>query len=109
MYEAWLALNIAWETLLPAWPALAAGAAAWLALVAVARRHGASWRGGLPAAAGVGLVVAVVAVVALPAATRSSIAEARYWVDWFALAGLGAAAGALAAAVAWPIAALRAR
>lgn len=108
MYEIWLALNIGWETIAPAWPLVAALGLAWLLLVAVAWRvPGAGWRKALPAALLLALAVALLAFAALPWLTRSSLAELRYWVDWFALAGLAAAAGGLVGAFAWPALALR--
>jgi hypothetical protein len=102
MYEIWLALNIAWETVLTVWPLLAAGALLWAVLMFAARhgRWGAAWWPALG-------VAAVLALLVLPAATGSSFAELGYWVDWATLTGLALAAGGVAGLFAWPLLAMR--
>ena len=108
MYEIWLAMNIVWEIAMGIWPALLLAALAWLALVAAAlRRPGSRWAAGLGPAAMAGAAVAVAAVFAVPWLTHSSIAEMGYWVDWVNLAAIAAGFGAIAAAYAWPVAAMR--
>jgi hypothetical protein len=104
MYEIWLAMNILWEMARDAWPLLVAAAALWAVLmVTAARRRGAAWRLGLPGAVAVGAIVSIVAFLLLPGLTKSSLGELRYWVDWANLAGMAVAAGAVAAAFAWPM------
>lgn len=107
MYELWLATNIVWEAALDIAPMLVAGFALWLALVVMALRGGARWRGALPLTAALGLVVALAAVVLIPGLTRSSLGELRYWVDWANLAAIALGVGAVAAAFAWPLLARR--
>jgi hypothetical protein len=108
MYEIWLAMNILWELARDAWPQGVAAAAVWVVLmVAAARRRGTGWRRGLPAALAVGAIVAIVAFVLVPGLTKSSLGELRYWVDWANLVGIAVAVGAVAAAFAWPLAAMR--
>jgi hypothetical protein len=107
MYEIWLGLNIVWETLLEVWPLLAAGVLVWAVLAAVAVRRGGHWRQATLPALGVAAVLAVVALLVLPSATGSSLAEMGYWVDWAGLAGLAAAAGGIAGLFAWPLLAMR--
>lgn len=108
MYEIWLAMNIVWEIAMGIWPLLLLAALAWIALVAAALRRPASrWVAGLGPAAMAGAAVAVAAVFAVPWLTHSSIAEMGYWVDWANLAAISAGFGAIAAAYAWPVAAMR--
>jgi hypothetical protein len=108
MYELWLVLNILWEMAAGIWPLLLGALLLWVVLTATAlRRPGARWRRGLPPALAVGAAVAVVAFLLVPAATRSSLAELRYWVDWANLLGVAMAFGAVAVAVAWPLLAMR--
>lgn len=107
MYEIWLMLNIAWESLLGAWPVVLP----WLIATAVATllalaRRGTDWRGARKLALGGALVAGVLAFAMLPALTASSMRELKYWVDWLALAGVAAAAAAAAGALLWPMAAL---
>lgn len=84
MYEIWLALNIVWEIALTVWPALLLGMLAWLALMVLA---------------------GIASVLWLPAATRSSLGELAYWVDWANLLAIAAGFGAIALAFVWPLAA----
>jgi len=94
----------------PLWPAVAGAVGLWLVLVVAAlRRPGAHWRRALPAAIGVGVLLAIVAVFALPPLTRSSMAEMAYWVDWANLLAIAAAVGAVGLAFAWPLVAMRGR
>jgi hypothetical protein len=109
MYEIWLVLNILWEIALTVWPVLLAGAAAWVVLAAIAaRRPARAWRRSRALAIGVGVLVAILAFLMVPSLTRSSLSELRYWVDWANLLAIALGAGALGAAFAWPVAALRA-
>jgi hypothetical protein len=108
MYEIWLMLNIVWEIALGVWPLLALGALVWLALGAAAlRRASHGWGRATALALGAGAIAALIAFLALPALTRSSLSELSYWVDWASLAGLALGAGAVVALFALPIAALQ--
>lgn len=110
MYEIWLALNIVWETVLTVWPAVLLGALVWLALMVLAlRRRGGDWRGGFKLALGAAVAVGIAGVLWLPGATRSSLGELTYWVDWANLLAIAAGFGAVALAFAWPLAALTRR
>lgn len=104
MYEIWLVMNIVWEIALGVWPLLAVGAAAWLALVALAwRRPAEHWRSAWPLAAGIALVAATVGFLVVPSITRSSLQELAYWVDWANLAGVALGIGVATLALAWPV------
>ena len=108
MYEIWLMMNIVWEIALGFWPLLVVGVLAWLALLVAAVRHRRpQWRHGLPLALAAGAAVAVLAFLAVPSLTRSSLGELRYWVDWANLLGIAAGAGAATIAVVWPMLAMR--
>ncbi len=110
MYEIWLTLNVLWELAVDHWPWVAGAALLWGLLMVVALRGARTrWLAGLLPAALVGLVVAAFAFFVAPALTRSSLADMGYWLDWLALAGIAAGAGAAAAALAWPLFAVRAR
>jgi hypothetical protein len=103
MYEIWLVMNIVWEIILGIWPLLVLGVAAWLLLLALAwRRPGTHWRGALPMATGLAAVAALVGFLAVPFATRSSLHELAYWVDWANLAGIALGIGVTVLAFAWP-------
>ena len=109
MYEIWLGLNIAWEMALGIWPIVAGALLIWLTLMVVALgRRGARWLAALPWAIAAALVFTVVAALALPGLSKSSLGEMGYWVDWANLLGVAAGFGAVAAAFVWPLAALRA-
>ena len=83
---------------------------AWLVLMVLAwRRPIAQWRGALPLAMGVAVVAAVIGFVLVPMATRSSLQELAYWVDWANLASIALGIGAAALAFAWPLGVLRRR
>jgi hypothetical protein len=108
MYEIWLVMNIVWEIALGLWPLLALGALAWLVLMMRAgRRSMAQWRSALPLAASTAALAAGIGFVVVPAATRSSLQELTYWVDWANLAGISLGMGAAALAFAWPVITLR--
>jgi len=110
VYEIWLVMNILWELALGVWPLLLGASVLWAVLVATAlTRQGTSWGAGLPLAVVAGLVVAAVAFALLPGWTRASMADMGYWVDWVNLLGIAAAFGAVAAAFAWPLLAMRGR
>lgn len=107
MYEIWLVMNILWEITLDAAPWLLAALVTWLIVAALAwQRARAHWRAAMPVAVAAATIVAIASFLALPTLTRSSLGELRYWVDWANLAGLALAAGGLALAWAWPLAAL---
>lgn len=107
MYEIWLALNIVWEIALDQ-PAVTVGIVALLVVLFASAfmRRGSAWRRGVGAAVVVGIVVAAIAVWAVPRATLSSLDDMKYWIDWVTLAGVALAFGAIAAAIAWPLAAM---
>lgn len=108
MYEIWLMLNIAWEIALGVWPLLALGALVWLALTGTAlRRTPHRWGRAAVLAVGTGAIAALIAFLALPALTGSSLNELSCCVDWASLAGLAFGAGAVVALFALPIAALQ--
>lgn len=104
MYEIWLVLNIVWEIARENAVPAAFGALVLIALVLNAlRKPAAAWRRAFWPAAGVGVAVAVVAVLAVPSLTRASLSDMKYWVDWLNLFAIAAAAGGIAAAFAWPL------
>jgi hypothetical protein len=104
MYEIWLVMNIVWEIALGVWPLLLLAALAWAGVMALAwRKPGSQWRRALPVAVGVAAVAAAVAFLGVPAATRSSLQELAYWVDWVNLGAIALAVGAVALAIAWPV------
>lgn len=106
MYEIWLMLNIVWEIATSIWPALLLAALLWATLMAAAwRRERADWRGGRKLALVAGMGAAVLAVLGVPSATQSSLAEMGYWVDWANLLAIAAGLGAVVAAFVWPLAA----
>lgn len=108
MYEIWLAANIVWEIALGIWPALFAVGLAWLALLLfVVSRPAPSWRLAVPGTVAVGLVAFLLAFVAVPWLTRSSLLELAYWVDWANLGAIAAGFGVAVMACAWPLLALR--
>lgn len=107
MYEIWLALNIVWEIAVDNAAISIAIVALLVAAfgIAIARR-GAAWRRGIGVALAVGVVVALISLWAVPSATLSSFDDMKYWVDWATLAGIAVAIGAMAAALAWPLASM---
>lgn len=109
MYEIWLAANIVWEIAMDAWPALAAAAVAWLILVLAAARQPRPWAAALRPAVLLAAAGLLLAFLAVPSLTRSSLGELRYWVDWANLLAIAAGAGAAVLAFAWPLLAMRAR
>lgn len=107
MYEIWLVLNILWELALDALPVIIGLALLWAALTwAASRRPFEAWRRALPPALAAAVLAGVMAFALVPTATRSSLSELRYWVDWANLVGIAAAAAALTLAFAWPALAL---
>jgi Co/Zn/Cd efflux system component len=107
MYEIWLVLNILWELALDALPVIIGLALLWAALAwAASRRPFGTWRRALPPALAAAVLAGVMAFALVPTATRSSLSELRYWVDWANLVGIAAAAAALTLAFAWPALAL---
>ncbi len=107
MYEIWLAMNIVWELALGVWPLLALAGVVWLLLLGQAwRRPAALWRRCLAPSAGIAAGAALAGFLLVPAATRSSLRELAYWVDWVNLAGIALGLGAGVLAFAWPLAVL---
>jgi hypothetical protein len=109
MYEIWLAMNIVWEMALGIMPLLLVGAVTWAVLMTVALRRRAEWGRALPGALLAGAAVTVLLMLMLPGWTQSSLREMGYWVDWANLVAMSAGFGALAAAFAWPLLAMRRR
>lgn len=110
MYEIWLGLNIVFEILKPALAVLVILALLWVALlVYTLRSKGAQWRQVLPAAAVIGIVVAMVVLVLSPTWMASSLSQVTYWVDWAFLGASALGMGALLALVSWPALALLAQ
>lgn len=108
MYEIWLVMNIVWEIGLGIWPWLAAAALAWGVLMALAwRRPATQWRSAWPLAAAVAAAAAVIGFLVVPSATRSSLQELGYWVDWANLASIALGIGVAALAFTWPANVLR--
>lgn len=107
MYEVWLILNIVFEVALTVWPMLVVALLVWLTLLWVAgqRLSARALRGAL-VLGGVGVLVAA---LALPALTRSSLGDMSYWLDWAALAGLALACGVVVVAFAFPLLSLMRR
>lgn len=108
MYEIILVLNILWELALDHAALLLVAIGLWAVLMLVAlRRGGRAWRAALPGALLAGVALGVLAFFAVPAATRSSLGELRYWVDWANLVGIAGGVAAVGVAFAWPLLALR--
>lgn len=104
MYEIWLVLNIVWEIARENVVPVTFGVLALVALVLNAsRKPAAAWRRAFGPAAGVGVVVALVAALVVPSLTRASLSDMKYWVDWFNLFAVAVAVGGIAAAFAWPL------
>lgn len=107
MYEIWLMLNIVWEIALDMIGPIVVLALVWLALVGLAARNQQSnWRGTRVFAIALGAAVALLAMLVLPALTRSSTSDLAYIVDWLALLGMAVGFGAAAALFSWPALAL---
>ncbi len=101
MYEIWLGLNIFYEIALANWLVLLPLLVIWLGLLAVARSR---LRDVPPALMLViGVLVLVLTFLGLPAATRSSLSEMGYWVDWMNLALMSLGAGVAAIVLLWPV------
>ena len=107
MYEIWLAMNIAYETVLGLLPALAPLVLMWGVMMVINRKK--LNRIKPITLAAVAVLVALVAVVALPSLTQSSLADMTYWVDWAALLGMAVGCGVAAALLIWPVLAMRQR
>lgn len=106
MYEIWLTLNILFELGLQYLPAVIGTLLLWLMLMLFAvTRPGAGWRRALLPAAVAGVIATVITFFITPGITLSSFDNMGYWVDWMNLFFYAAAFGAVAAALAWPIAA----
>ena len=105
MYEIWLAMNIVYEIALDLWPALLPLLLVWLAVLLINRQRlgQVAWTTLLAVA----VLVGVVAVLALPSLSKSSLAEMGYWVDWANLLAMAAGCGVAAAVLLWPVLAMR--
>ncbi|ODU08065.1 MAG: hypothetical protein ABS84_14325 [Rubrivivax sp. SCN 71-131] len=103
MYEIWLAMNIAWEIALTAWPWLVALALLAIVLWTVALQRAPRWRAGLGGTLVVGVLAAVATVLTLPMWSQSSLAELAYAPDWAALLGIAAGVAGVAMLLAWPL------
>ncbi|RRD57374.1 hypothetical protein EII20_07225 [Comamonadaceae bacterium OH2545_COT-014] len=104
MYEIWLVLNILYELALSEWPWLLALVVLWAVLLWRAVGSGRpAWRAAFPWALAIGATVAAVVGLGIPAWSRSSLAELKYWVDWANLLAMAAAWGLAALMVAWPL------
>jgi hypothetical protein len=107
MYEIWLAMNIVYEMALALWPALLPLVLVWAAVMLINRKKLAQVRGTVLAT--VAVLVALVAVLALPAMSKSTLADMGYWVDWANLLAMAAGTGVAAAVLLWPVLAMRQR
>lgn len=106
MYELWLTLNIVFELGMQYLPTVIATALVWLGLMAfAAMRRGAAWKRALVPAFTTGVIATVITFFITPGMTQSSFANMGYWVDWMNLTFYSMGFGAVAAALAWPIAA----
>jgi len=106
MYEIWLTLNILFELGLQYLPAVIGTVVLWLTLmIFAATRPGAGWKKAIAPAFVIGIIATAITFFITPAMTKSSFANMDYWVDWMNLFFYAAAFGAVAAALAWPIAA----
>lgn len=101
MHEIWLALSMVYALALSALPLVAVVVGSWLALLWAAR-GGLSARH-IPLALGVGLMVAVLAALAVPPLAGASLADRGTWLDGAGLAALALGLGAVAALLAWPV------
>jgi hypothetical protein len=105
MYEIWLAMNIVYEIALDLWPAWLPLLLVWLVVLLINRQRlgQVAWTTLLAVAA----LAGVVAVLALPSLSQSSLADMGYWVDWANLVAMAAGFGVAAAALLWPVLAMR--
>ncbi|MDO9278175.1 MAG: hypothetical protein Q7U05_06395 [Polaromonas sp.] len=101
MYEVWLGLNILYEIALTVLPVLAVLAFAWLVILVIRRENLRQAQIGLLLS--VAALVTVVAAIALPSLSKSSLADMGYWVDWATLLGVAAGFGFAAAVFLWPL------
>jgi hypothetical protein len=100
MYEVWLGLNILFEMALTVLPWLVVLALAWLVSLVVRRESLRQAKVGT--LLGLAVLVGVVATLALPSLTKSSLSDMTYWVDWATLLGTAAGFGLAAALLLWP-------
>lgn len=104
MYEIWLALNILWEISLGYWPLLIGIFGVWVLLMGVALRNGRTkWSAGALPAIVTGIFFGLIAFVAFPTMTASSLSAPGYWVDWAALSGIALAYGTICFLIALPL------
>lgn len=110
MHEIWLTLNIPFELSLKYRPAVIGSLTLWLVLITMAAARGrAGWRKALGPAIAIGIVVTAITFFVTPGLTQSSFANMGRWVASGNLFLYAAAFGAVGAALAWPIVAMRRR
>lgn len=106
MYEIWLGMNILYELALGYGVQIVCYLLLLLACYGSVYQQQLSLRGALRptlwSLAGLWLL----AMLMVPASTRSSLAEVNYVVDWLNLVGIGFGVAILAALLAWPLFAL---
>jgi len=107
MNEIWLAMDIAYKTALGLLPALAPLVLMWAVIMVINRKK--LKRVKPITLAAVAVLVGLVAVVALPFMTPSSLADMTDGGDWAALLGMAAGVGVAAALLIWPVLAMRQR
>lgn len=104
MYELWLTANVLLELARMHWPWLLGLAVLWMLLIAVRRAmrgRETHHRVGMLALIWIG--ASALAVLALPALTRSALSNVAYIVDWLNLLAIAAGIGAVITAFAWPL------
>lgn len=104
MYEIWLAANVLLELARMHWPWLLGLAVLWILLVAVRRAlRGRETHHRLGLLALIWVAVTALAVLTVPAMTRSALSNVTYIVDWLNLLAIAAGVGAVITAFAWPL------
>ncbi len=104
MYEIWLTANVLFELARVHWPWLLGLAVLWILLVAIRRGvHGRERRHRVGLLALIWVIASVLAVLTVPAMTRSALGNVAYLVDWLNLLAIGAGIGAVITAFAWPL------
>ena len=90
MYEIWLVFNIVYEIALTMLPWIGLAAIVWLALFFMGARHlkVRNIKSSLYISIAAGILVFFIA----PSATKSSLSNMGYWIDWANLFGIAVAA-----------------
>lgn len=109
MYEIWLGINIFYELALMYLPLLFVLFVVWAGLMVYAFQKKARWYKGIKGAIIGGIIATIIAFLAVPGITKSSLSELGYWFDYVALLGIAAMYGAVAAALIWPLSSPKAR